>query len=146
MENSRMQRAVRGWLTFALVGACLVGCEAPGVGDPCEPEQVPTTGFVATEAYLETSSVQCRTRVCMVYKLEGDPRDSCQAGGMQVCSSDEEVAQRVYCTCRCRAPSSSTAPTCECPDGFSCVDLLELGGDGIRGGYCVKSSTVTAED
>jgi hypothetical protein len=54
-----------------------VGCKpGTGVGDPCDPESVPGGGFDRQEVYLETSSVQCRTRVCMVYEIAGLPDDS----------------------------------------------------------------------
>ncbi len=71
-----MHRWVRGLLVIGLLafGPAAVGCNAPGVGDPCTPENIPSDGFNGSEAYLETSSVQCRTRVCMVYQLQGDPR------------------------------------------------------------------------
>jgi len=148
---------MHGWVrnllfasALALVTPFAVGCEAPGVGDPCDPESIPPGGFVASEAYLETSSVQCRTRVCIVYQLPGFPNrenecDPAVVGGP--CATQAETEERVYCTCRCNAPSGD-ATTCECPDGFSCVDVLdsEFAGEGIRGSYCVKSSTVTEED
>lgn len=132
--------------------AMSLGCEAPGVGDPCDPENVPMGGFQSSEAYLETSSVQCRTRVCMVYELQGDTR--CAQGSPDAencvnkspdCSPDDPscMAQRVYCSCRCAAPAGSSTSTCECPDGYSCQEILELGGDGIRGSYCVKSDTIS---
>lgn len=127
----------------------MFGCEAPGVGDPCEPESIPEGGFVPSEAYLETSSVQCRTRVCMVYQLPGFPNregtcDPAQVGGP--CATPGETEERVYCTCRCDAPVGD-ATTCECPDGYDCVEVLdsEFAGPGIRGSYCVKSNTVEAE-
>lgn len=133
-----------------LLAPVAVGCEAPGVGDPCDPESIPEGGFNDSEAYLETSSVQCRTRVCLVYKLPGFPnRDStCDpsvVGGS--CATPQETEDRVYCTCRCKAPAGATASTCECPDGYTCEEVLdsEFAGDGIRGSYCVKSSTIEAE-
>ena len=141
-------------LSRSLAPACVLvfafGCQTPGVGDPCTPEQVPPDGFQSSESYLETSSVQCRTRVCMVYQFEGNPtrtREDCELNPMgEVCGllpSRNEVSERVYCTCRCRPPSDSNIPGCECPEGFQCrEDLLTLGGAGIRGGYCVKSSTL----
>lgn len=137
-----MHRSVSSWLFVSVVvGALGIGCAAPPVGDPCTPESVPEGGFVPTEAYLETSSVQCQTRVCMVYKLEGDPRPGCTAPTR--CPSDQDIQDRVYCTCRCRAPGDSNAKLCDCPDGYQCEDILTLGGPGVQGGYCVKSSTVT---
>lgn len=115
------------------------GCASSPVGDPCDPENVPPGGFDPAEAYLETSSVQCRTRVCMVYKLAGDPGD-CDPGSPG-CATPSEVEARVYCTCRCDAPADSNTPTCSCPGGYTCTEVLQLGGSGIRGSYCVKDGT-----
>jgi hypothetical protein len=134
----------------------MFGCEAPGVGDPCEPESIPEGGFVPSEAYLETSSVQCRTRVCMVYQLPGYPNreNDCDPatlprrpdGSPATCATQGETEERVYCTCRCDAPAGD-ASTCECPDEYDCVEVLdsEFAGPGIRGSYCVKSNTVSAD-
>lgn len=145
-----MQTRLRFVLCAFAVMLGTVGCEAPGVGDPCEPESIPPGGFDDSEAYLETSSVQCRTRVCMVYQLPGFPdRDrTCDPGAVGgPCATPEETEDRVYCTCRCGAPSGD-ATTCECPDGYDCVEVLdsEFAGPGIRGSYCVKSHTVAPED
>ncbi len=79
----------------------------------------------------------------MVYQLAGDPSTTIEDDPSCVdCPTQQEVDDRVYCTCRCRAPEGVDTPTCECAEGFTCTDILELGGDGIRGGYCVVSSTV----
>ena len=91
------------------------------------PEQIPDTGFAETEAYLETSSVQCETRVCGVFGFIGNPRTQNQ----------KVVANGIYCTCRCKAPDEDFA-VCECPDGFECQEVLDIGGPGVRGSYCVK--------
>lgn len=158
-----MHRWVRRALCTAavLMTTLALGCEAPGVGDPCNPESIPEGGFNDSEAYLETSSVQCRTRVCMVYKLPGYPsiclrrnedgscaEEDCKAPAGATCATAEETDDAVYCTCRCKAPPGSTASTCECPDGYSCIEVLdsEFAGEGIRGSYCVKSRTVDPED
>jgi hypothetical protein len=138
------------------VVAALAGCSTPAVGDPCLPEQVPATGFDSSEAYIESSSVQCETRVCLVYKLEGDPREGCTpATSVAPCEPDDKtkcpsqgavcadktaVEQRVYCSCRCDAGDTGFAE-CECPDGFSCTKILEQGGPGVRGSYCVRKGT-----
>ncbi len=135
-----------------LVGSVLTGCKSSAVGDPCDPEAIPEGGFNATEAFLETSSVQCRTRVCLVYKLSGDPSQSledCEAMGGGDCDTrppQSEIDQRVYCSCRCSSPPGSSTPTCSCPGGFTCVDVLELGGPGIEGGYCVREDTPGLEE
>lgn len=138
-----------------------MGCEAPGVGDPCRPENVPQGGFQPSEAYLETSSVQCQTRVCMVYKLSGNTEhilgefENCDAedgncvNDSPDCDDGDTVADncmpgRVYCTCRCDAPAGSSTTTCECPDGYACEEVVatNAAGAGVRGSYCVKKNTV----
>ena len=140
-------------LMLTLLGS-LVGCEAPGVGDPCVPESPPEGGFDMLERYLETSSVQCRTRVCMVYRFQGDPSESieqCQARDPadQRCNSlpqQADIDSRVYCTCRCDTTTDG-ASTCECPEGFSCEPILDdPNSPGITGSYCVRSDTVVMEE
>jgi hypothetical protein len=122
---------------------CLTqGCGTPAVGAPCLPEQIPDNGFDPREAYIETSSVQCETRVCMVYKLNGDPQDNCMASATKTCPTPAEVERSIYCTCRCDSGSTGFAE-CECPDGFSCVEVLNKGGPGVRGHYCVRSNSVS---
>lgn len=119
---------------LTLLAIAAVGCQpGTGVGDPCDPESIPGGGFDPQEVYLETSSVQCRTRVCMVYEIMGLPSDS------------EANQNDVYCTCRCDAPAGgSNTPTCDCPSGFVCETILEQGGTGIQGGYCVREDEVPA--
>ncbi|MCA9644826.1 MAG: hypothetical protein KC492_29250 [Myxococcales bacterium] len=147
-------RTPRHLLSLVALSIALLGCETPGVGDPCNPEQVPSGGFNPTESYLETSSVQCRTRVCMVFEFSGDPSRSLQdcmtnplptdPPGCAGLPTDSQINERVYCTCRCKPPEGSNTIGCECPEGFTCQeDLLALGGEGIKGGYCVRSTTVT---
>lgn len=133
--------AVLAWLTTA-------ACQSSGVGDPYLPEAVPEGGFRRSEVYIETGSPQCRTRVGMVYCLEGDPRYPLGSNGCvnASCPSQQQIDECVYCSCRCRAPEGVSAKTCSCPGGYECVDLLEQGGDGIRGGYCVKQGTIKDSD
>ena len=127
-------------LAVALAALTAAGCQVEAVGDPCTPENVPVGGFLMGEAYLETSSVQCRTRVCIVNDLQGDPtRVGCTEAG---CVSQEDVDLSVYCTCRCDGPAGS-ADFCQCPDEIDgvpveCKQVLSSGGVGIVGSYCVK--------
>ena len=130
--------------------ALSLSCGEKGIGDPCLPEQVPEGGFDGNERYIESSSVQCRSRICLVYELEGDPRTplgSPECGSNASCPTPDEVADRVFCSCRCKAPPGVNARTCSCPDGFTCVEdvLQDTGGDGIRGGYCVPKRLVGNE-
>ena len=128
---------------FVAISLLAAACSSTGVGDACAPEQVPAGGFLDSETYLETSSVQCATRVCLVRGLSGDPNnlqeDECPLGEA-TCVPAQEVADTTYCSCRCDAPSESGLPTCACPDGFTCEEVLETGGDGLRGSYCIRET------
>ncbi|QQR88825.1 MAG: hypothetical protein IPJ88_11375 [Myxococcales bacterium] len=129
-------------VTTLLILASLAsfGCEVEGVGDPCVPEAIQSGGFDEKEFYIEPSSVQCRTRFCLVYQLQGDPTNVCADGvlsGTDGCLTTDEVADRVYCTCKCGGENSN----CDCPDGFRCEEIFgEETSPGIAGSYCVKSS------
>ena len=144
----------------ATLSIALAGCSTPAVGAPCLPEQVPGDGFDESEAYIETSSVQCETRVCMVYQLAGAPAGTagCKPAGecrqcsgsdpkcvaIPCCAEQKEIDRRVYCTCRCDAEGGKFAE-CSCPDGFNCTQVLEQGNAGVRGKYCVRADTISAE-
>jgi hypothetical protein len=149
----------RKWLElmgFVLLALIAGACSETGVGDACVPEQVPAGGFLASETYLETSSVQCATRVCLVRELDGDPNnlqeDNCPLDDPEAppadstCVTASDVAASVYCSCRCGAPAGSGLPTCACPGGFQCEEVLETGGDGLRGSYCVREDLATPQE
>lgn len=148
-----MQPSAWKWIGLAFLGLSAMACADEGVGDPCLPETIPQKitaagtqyGFEASESYIESSSVQCRSRLCIVYQLDNgttgrlpaDPRVVCDAAGQpDGCVKAEERNRAVHCTCKCGGPK--TAEQCECPDGYSCKEILTLGGEGIRGSYCVK--------
>jgi len=128
----------------------VAGCAESAVGDPCTPELVPVGGFLASETYLESSSVQCATRFCLVRELSGDTdnvrrEDGTCPGDEATCVSPTDVERSVYCTCRCAAPEGSSLPTCGCPGGFLCEEVLQTGGDGLRGSYCVRDPTLEVQ-
>jgi hypothetical protein len=134
-------------LLFLLLLGAIAGCQAPGVGDPCQPEDVPENGFQKSEVYLETRSLQCRTRVCMVNHLEGDPNVTipCGAPGAEAnCAlyvSPAQLDERVYCTCKCDAQDKDTIRCDSCPDNFECCPAFTIGPPGLRGSYCVRKGT-----
>ena len=140
-----------GFVAISVLWLAGSGCSSSAVGDPCVPEAVPAGGFLASETYLETSSVQCATRVCLVRGLMGDPNNlqpECSKdveGEPSTCVSENEVERSVYCSCRCGAPAESGLPTCDCPGGFNCEEVLETGGDGLRGSYCVRDPLAEVE-
>lgn len=136
--------------TFLALSA--IGCAPVGLGDPCTPEAIPSGGFTPREVYVESGSVQCRTRTCMVFHLDANPECTpncavCGQGGTDACprcmatggtcvtegspespNSDE----RVFCSCRCSAGGNPSLPLCECTEGYRCVPDGDPGG-----GYCV---------
>lgn len=135
-----------------LMALFAVGCEAPAVGDPCEPSVVPTGGFQRTEVYLESPSLQCRTRVCIVNHYRGDlildPREGDMIGEeVEPCGETcgwANIEDRIYCTCKCgvTAGGDPQTITCdECPDTYECCPVFSIGGEGFKGDYCVRKGT-----
>lgn len=124
-------------LVVLLLGLLTGGCATSGVGDPCQPGHPPLASgqpscapdagcFNGGEIYIETRSLQCRTRVCMVYKWdEASNNDSASR------------AAHVFCTCRCGG-EGDPASFCQCPDRFACATAFVAGEPGIRGSYCVR--------
>jgi hypothetical protein len=151
---------------FGTLGVILA-CNESSVGDPCIPEdeyRADFSGYSKEEVNVESRSFQCETRLCLVNKFQG--RVSCPAGQtseggecrtpdgalrVSVPVAPQLVARppsdAVYCSCRCADPldrTGSTAPTCECPEGFECTELIpnvELGDRELAGSYCVKQDT-----
>jgi hypothetical protein len=151
-----------------------VGCHG-GVGDPCTPEDEYNpyfSGFSAAEINIETRSLQCETRLCLVNHFQGrvtcpygqtadmlsgaaqtSERQYCHTPGsserVQMPVASQLTARRardsVYCSCRCDGPNPGVS-YCRCPSGFVCTELLtridELGSEELAGSYCVKSGTV----
>jgi hypothetical protein len=136
---------------FALIGfgaLASLGCGDLGVGDPCAPQRpmgqacnpnaMQTNGcFRGTEIYIETQSLQCRSRICLVYRYD-EASDSLGT----------RRPQRVFCTCRCGVPASLRASTdesvlCQCPENFVCQ--TDVAGPqynpGVQGSYCIRSGT-----
>jgi hypothetical protein len=146
----------------ALLAGGAVGCAPTGLGDPCTPEAIPTGGFSPREVYVESGSVQCRTRTCMVFHLDGNPECTpdcmqCGAGGSAACPRCtmgaggtfgcvdttgtpelENSDERVFCSCRCSAGGNPALPLCRCTEGFRCVPDGDPGG-----GYCVPNEVAT---
>jgi hypothetical protein len=147
-KKKRMQRSACWFGLSVLLGLAAVACSDEGVGDPCTPEAIPVkngmAGFERTESYIEASSVQCRSRLCIVNKLDNgtngmipaDPTKICEVSPTPGCITQKQLEDSVHCTCKCGGPK--TAEQCDCPDPFFCKEVLTLGGDGIKGSYCVR--------
>jgi hypothetical protein len=114
-------------------------------------------GFDVNEVNVESGSVQCQTRTCLVNHFQGrvscpygqseadlalapnDPR-RCRIPGKSGANDadaigtavkpqrvDRRADDAVYCSCRCDGPDKN-ARYCDCPSGFSCTKLIdELG-------------------
>jgi hypothetical protein len=168
-EESRMRGSVMTvgarLLSAVAIGTFLalsaIGCAPVGLGDPCTPEAIPAGGFTPREVYIESGSVQCRTRTCMVFHLDANPEctpncSACAQGGSDVCPrctpNDEgryvcvtegeprlaNSDERVFCSCRCSASGNPSLPLCQCTEGYRCVPDGDPGG-----GYCVPDEVAT---
>jgi hypothetical protein len=81
--RSRFLRSFACAMVFggSFIALTAPGCASEGVGDPCTPEQEYQTDFLGFDedvVSVESKSVQCRTRVCLVNHFRG--RVSCPYG------------------------------------------------------------------
>jgi hypothetical protein len=118
-------RTLFTWLIAAVLVGAVSGCTSEGVGDPCEPESCPTDeddpslcAWNEKEVYLEHFSLQCRTRVCMVYRYN--------------------PAFKPYCT----RPCGPGAATKGCPKGYECAEVTTGATEGA-GCYCVDKDQLS---
>lgn len=141
-----MRATVRAMVLFASVGLAALssGCGSTSVGQPCLPAPPPLTGspgeamcngggcFEGSEVYIETRSLQCATRVCLVYQWNQR-------------AEPEKRSERTFCTCRCDGEGDPTS-FCTCPEQFACTRVFVAGNVGVRGSYCVRTSIVGEPD
>lgn len=113
----------RFWILFLALATgtiLLCNCAPTGVGDPCEPEVQPDE-WASGEIALETSSLQCRTRICMHY----NGNDFCT----KRCDSDAD----------CNATGVEEGPgDGDQPSAF-CEAEVTVGSPGMLGLYCVPN-------
>lgn len=162
-------------LVLNLALSLSLGCDGEkGVGDPCIPEEEYFPGFPGfgiDEVAVETQSLQCATRTCLVNHFQGrvscpggqttaqlslpgsDPA-RCRAPGstdartavelpVAAWDLDRPAERAVYCSCRCGGPDRS-ARYCECPAGYTCRELMPdigFGATELAGSYCVRNGT-----
>lgn len=88
--------AILSALTFLLFG-----CPPSGIGEPCEPEVSPEGGFQRGEIALEVPSLQCQTRICLVWGNAGNdtPAKFCS----KKCDSDEDCEGDIAAHCEAEA-------------------------------------------
>ena len=118
-------------------------CTIPGTQDP-------VTG---------AGGAACTTDQDCINAAQGKPGEKCDVAAGS-CYQDprkqaavppqcvDRIADKaVYCSCRCadingQKPADQTF--CDCPDGFSCVQLVTSigkGNEGLTGSYCIKTGT-----
>lgn len=112
-----------------------------GVGNACVPRIIDANGFDPRQSTIELGAPECSTGICLINQLDGDPSAECVETEERKCPHDQEIERAVYCTCRCNAPAGEPEG-CECPSGFSCVDMFSEAPAGIRGGYCVDNRSI----
>ena len=86
------------------------------------------------EIYIEGRSLQCRTRVCMVYQIDFNYQHP-----------DENISKNIqspYCT----QPCGSGASYSECPAGYCCVKIVTSQESSVSGYYCTKKDDLYKGD
>jgi hypothetical protein len=146
-------------VSFALLA---LACESGQIGQPCIPEDEYSpilSGFSLGEINVESPSLQCESRLCLVNHFQG--RVSCPYGqtgadlgkpgtAPERCripgTAGQEASDQVkvpvaawnverppevavYCSCRCDGPDPSRH-YCRCPPGYECRPLLSTFGLG----------------
>lgn len=107
-------------LAFAFAAAAAAGaCRPTGVGDPCTPEVEPEGGFNEEDLLLEVDSIQCRTRICMTYRMESFCTRRCESDG------------------DCQAEWFEEGPGKEGTPPARCEATVRVGEPQLVGRYCV---------
>ncbi|MFH1434202.1 MAG: hypothetical protein ABIJ56_00665 [Pseudomonadota bacterium] len=131
-------------LIFSVMLLFLGACAPEGVGDPCDPVSCPAPAeddlerewkrcdWDQDEIYLEGRSLQCRTRVCMVYQIDYNYQNPYIT----------EDIQGPYCT----RPCGSGANYSECPAGYCCVKIVTSTEASVSGYYCAKKDDLYKGD
>ncbi len=100
------------------------------------------------EVYAISGESSCHdTDLCLVYRIPGNPSVDCDwddDGDYRTrCASEEEVSERVFCSCRCDGEpginswGEPSVELCDCPSGFRCSPTFDVGPVGFVGSYCV---------
>jgi len=145
-----MTRTLRSGLLGLSVAAALfalpASCQSGGVGDPCTPEDeydALSAGFHVTEAYIESRSFQCSTRLCLSNHFQG--RVSCPFGqpAAKNCSGpggahDEKCDGKRGETC---ALSSTLLLECDPADPSPCAYFGGICDPELKACVCGPQST-----
>lgn len=108
-------------IILGLIALFSFACAPTGVGDPCEPEVQFEGTLSAGETVVETSSLQCRTRVCMTY----NDHSFCT----KRCTNDEDCNAEWYE----EGPGEDDIPRA------ACAAEVTVGAPGVQGEYCVPN-------
>jgi hypothetical protein len=77
----------------------------------------------------------------------GQPLDAMVGKAVSPQCTDRTADKTVYCSCRCADINGSQANGnfCNCPDGFTCTQLVSslsaASDQGLTGAYCIKNGT-----
>ena len=120
-------------------GMLALGCQEEMVGAPCVPETDEgdyNENLGGDTVYsIETRSVQCKTRMCLIMTTT-------QTGGMA------DQLKYSFCSCRCKDAEGHSYENnpdkyddlCECPPNTLCehvLDDLEDAPEKVTGAYCI---------
>jgi len=117
----RLHRVLCTVVTGTALLLAATACDPAGVGDPCTPEVRPPAGqaWAYGEVSVETRSLQCRTRTCMVYHFfpagrePGEPDWRVCPNPEPLSSPPERVGERIPCAPKCGEPGEELCdPMC----------------------------------
>ncbi len=117
VTNARQVCASVLW--SALLATIITGCPDQGVGDPCIPEdeyQAMFSGFTLGESYIESGSLQCKSRICLVNGFQG--RVSCPGGQKtpETCQVDGDCSGGDRCLFASAIHADCDPTACGSPD------------------------------
>lgn len=116
-----LRLALLAVLSIGTIATLPLACEASGVGDPCvlDDEYRPDfAGFTLSQDFLETPSLGCRTRVCLINHMQG----------------------RVTCPLGQPAPTPCDPAAAECASGEKCVESAVSAAECTKDSECVSGS------
>jgi hypothetical protein len=129
-----------------LLGACKEEQGTPELGNACVPEPIPLgpagSGFAPRDTQLSAAK-ECGGDPCILHRLDNGTDGGLPADPTRLCSQEQpiagcvnasQLANSVYCTCRCDGPDRD----CVCPDEYACLEVLTVGPNPVRGSFCVK--------
>jgi len=106
-----------------------------------------TMGKPNPPATMNCQTPGIHTDVTGPVKADGSPVDPMVGKAVKPQCTERTKDQTVYCSCRCADINGTQTGGnfCNCPDGFTCTQLVSslsaMSDQGLTGAYCIKTGT-----